>query len=107
MVVHLAREHSPKFEVRQRLLNRIQLCINFVDGRSIALFCGKFGKFGQIGESLVQCFQNADDTLEAGSLTAECLSALLVVPDFRISEFSFYFFETFFFASVVKDTPEA
>ena len=55
----------------------------------------------------MQCLQNIDDAFETGPFTAQRLSALLVVPDFRICQFAFYFLETFFFAGVVKDTPEA
>jgi hypothetical protein len=43
--------------------------------------------------------------MQAGAFAAQLLRARRIVPDVRVLQFAAYFFQTFAFSSVVKDTP--
>jgi hypothetical protein len=49
--------------------------------------------------------ERGDDTVQLGTLAAERLCLLLVVPDIGIFQFAAYLFQPVFLAGIVKGTP--
>ena len=64
-------------------------------------------QFAGFAQPLFQAGDAVDVLFQAGTLATQGLGVFGVVPDIRILEFPVYFFQTFAFGVVVKDTPEA
>jgi hypothetical protein len=53
---------------------------------------------------VLEAIQSAHDLLEPGTLLAELLRAIRIVPDAGLLEFALYFLQTLLLVVVIKDT---
>ena len=76
-----------------------------MDGGFVAVGGGHFQQFAGVGKACGNAVDTADDGVETGAFATQFLCARRIVPDGRAFQFAAYFFQTFAFCSVVKDTP--
>ncbi|EQM73537.1 hypothetical protein L686_04955 [Stutzerimonas stutzeri MF28] len=72
----------------------------------IVFFDGHVEQVTGIGKAALEVIDGFDDLRQGGTLTAQVLGVLGLVPDVRVFEFAVYFDETIMLLIVVKDTPE-
>jgi len=70
----------------------------------IRLFGGQVQKLSRIAQGAVEAVETAHDPFELGTLLAEFLSALRVVPNAGLLELALYFLQPLVFVVVIKDT---
>jgi hypothetical protein len=80
---------------------------NRLRGFLVALAFGQIEQFAGFTQAVFQAGNAVDVLFQAGTLAAQGLGVLGVVPDIRVFEFPVYFFQTLALGVVVKDTPEA
>ena len=106
VLVHFAAEHATEFQLFQRFAKALDFGSDVIDGR-LVFFFGRHQQqvlgIDQTGRHFVQC---VDDLRQQGTLAAQVLCVLGVVPDVWIFELAIDFGQTIMFVIVVKDTPE-
>jgi hypothetical protein len=82
----------------------LQVTLDLGGGIRVALLDGKRKQFARILQASRDLVQTGDDLLEPGTLLAECLSPLGLVPDIRLLQLALDFDQSLGFLIVVKDT---
>jgi hypothetical protein len=103
--IHIAAEHALELEPAHARFELAGVALDVTRGRLVVLTFGQFQQFCRIADCRIGAVQVFDLPSEARALAAELLGPIGRSPDARIFEFSGYFFETFFLAVVLKETP--
>lgn len=98
-------EHSPEFESGNALFESGKVGGDRFDRLLVIFLARHLKKILGIPEPIVQSYKGIHGLLQGGSLLAELLSTLRIVPDRRVLEFSQDFFKFFTLGVIVKDTP--
>jgi hypothetical protein len=103
--IHLAAEHALELEPAYARLEFAGVALDVTRGRLVVLTFGQFQQLRSITDCRVGAIQIFDLGGEARALPAELLGPIGCAPDSRIFQFPGYFFEAFFLAVVLKETP--
>ena len=104
--VHFAAEHAAEFQPLEDAAQTLQLGRNVVYGALVVFFDSHVEQVAGVGQSTFEIVDGFDDLRQGGSLAAQVLGVLRLVPDVGVFEFAVYFDETIMLLIVVKDTPE-
>jgi hypothetical protein len=102
--IHLAREHALKFQALDHVRQARDVAFDLPRGRQIVLFRGQFQELSSVLQSSGESIEVADDALQLGSLLAQFLSAIRIVPYAGLFELPSYLLEAFVLVVVIKDT---
>jgi hypothetical protein len=103
--IHLTPEHALEFKAAHVSFECHGIALDLPGSSCIVLAFGKLQKLAGIaqpGGGAIDLLQLAGQTR---AFAAQLLGAVGRVPDAGLLEFAAYFFETFFFAIVLKETP--
>jgi hypothetical protein len=103
--VHLAAEHALEFEPAHVALERGRIALDLAGGRRIVLDFGELQQLAGVAQAGGRAIDFLELTGQACTLTPQLLGAIGRAPDAGILELTAYFFETFFLAVVLKETP--
>jgi len=78
-----------------------------VRGILVVLHLRQLQQLAGAGQALLDVTDAVDRLVQQGTLAAQLLRVLGVVPDVRIFQLAVYFFQAFALGIVVKDTPGA
>jgi hypothetical protein len=100
--VHLAAEHTLEFQAPNAGFQCVGFLLN-VARRGFAF--GELEQLGRVADGGVGAIEFLELCRQPRTLLAELLGTLGRAPDGRVFEFAAYFFEAFFLAVVLKETP--
>jgi hypothetical protein len=103
--IHLAAEHSLELEPAHARFELAGVALDVTCGGLVVLTFGQFQQLCSIADCRVGAVQVLDLGGETRALPPELLGPIGRIPDGRIFEFPGYFFEAFFLAVVLKETP--
>ena len=103
--VHFSSKHSLEFQAFDIFLHLNQIATDRLDDFLVLLFYGKLEHLLSVRKAAAQRVQGSNDGFQPGSLTAQFLGFVRLVPNFRIFQFPAYFLEPVAFLCVVKGTP--
>lgn len=105
--VHLAGEHALELQ----LVHLAGVALDVVDhrlrGGFVVLGLGQFEQFGGPDQAVGEAADAVDGLVQQRAFAAQGLRAFRIVPDVRMFQFAFYFFQALALGVVVKDTPSA
>jgi hypothetical protein len=103
--VHLAAEHALEFQAPNTGFECAGFALD-IEGRGLVVFTlGELEQLGRIADGGVGAIEFGELCRKPRALFTELLGTLGRAPDSRVFEFAAYFFETFFLAVVLKETP--
>jgi hypothetical protein len=103
--IHLAAKHALEFQAAYAGLERAGVAFDIARGGFIVLTFGQIQQLRRIADRIVGAIELVELAAQPGALATELLGTLGCAPDRRVFEFEVYFFEAFFFAIVLKETP--
>jgi hypothetical protein len=103
--VHLAAEHALEFQPPHAGFECIGFALDVKGGWFIVFTLGELKQLGRIADGGVGAIEFIELCRKPRTLFPELLGALRRAPDGRVFEFAAYFFEAFFLAVVLKETP--
>jgi hypothetical protein len=103
--IHLSTKHALEFEPAHPGLERASVALDVARRGFIVLALGKFQQLRGIADRGVGAVELIEFRGQAGALTPQLLGALGCAPDRGVFELAAYFFEAFFLAVVLKETP--
>ena len=105
--VHFAGEHAAKFQFFNRFFRLGEIGFN-AGNRVFVIFLDRhFQQFGGVGQRGFQVLDAENDFFQSYPILPQLLRAFRVVPDIGLLQFAIDFFQLFFAAVEVKDTPSA
>src|SRR5439155_8714761 len=105
--IHRIREHAPKLEIGDLLLELRNVGADRSERRIVALGACEIEELGAVVQALVEQDQCADDLIELFLFAAQILRALRIVPDVRVLELAGDDFEALALRFEVKDISAA
>jgi hypothetical protein len=103
--IHLAAEHALEFQASYAGFQCIGFALDVARRGFIVFTLGEFQQFGCVADGGVGAIEFLELCRKPRALLPELLGALGRAPDGRVFEFAAYFFEAFFLAVVLKETP--
>jgi hypothetical protein len=103
--VHLAAEHALEFQAPYPGFECIGFLLDVARRGFIVFTLGEFEQLGRVADRGVGAIELREFRRKPRALFPELLGTLGRTPDSRVFEFEAYFFETFFLAVVLKETP--
>jgi hypothetical protein len=103
--IHFTAKHALEFQPAHAGFERAGLALDIERRGFIVLALGQVEQLGRIADRGIGAIEVREFRGQARALAAELLGAIGCAPDGRILEFAGYFFETFFLAVVLKETP--
>lgn len=82
----------------------IEIRLNFRSRRLVTLIDRHRQQFPCVAEANRQLIEYHDDLFKGGTLLAQRLCAIRVIPDIRLFQFTLNFYEAFRLPFIVKDT---
>jgi len=107
MRIHLPGEHALEFQLVHALLEAVHVGDHGQRGFLVVLGFGQLQQLGAAVQAFGQFADAVDGLAERGTLAAQGLGALGVVPDVGVFQFTLYFFQALALGIVVKETPSA
>jgi hypothetical protein len=105
MRIHLAAEHPLELEPPHARLERTGVALDLPCRRLVVFAFRQLEQFGGVTDSQIGAIEFLDLGREPRALATQLLGAIRRAPDRRVFQFTAYFFETFFLAVVLKETP--
>ena len=105
--IHLAGKHAHQLELPDALLELASVAIDFRVAGLVALGLDELQQLGRLRQAASDLVEFTDRGREPGTLTAEFLRSLRLVPDRRVAELAIEFFQPLALAVVLKGTPSA
>jgi hypothetical protein len=103
--IHLAAKHALEFQTAHAGFERARIAFDIARGGLVVLAFGQLEQLRRIADRVVGAVELVEFRAQARTLAPELLGALGCAPDRRVFEFAAYFFEAFFLAVVLKETP--
>jgi hypothetical protein len=103
--VHLAAEHALEFQTPYAGFECVGIALDIVRRGFIILAFGELEQLGRVADGGVRAVQFLELRRQPRALFPELLGTLGRTPDSGVFEFEAYFFEAFFLAVVLKETP--
>jgi hypothetical protein len=103
--VHLAPEHALEFQAPYAGFECTGFALDIVRRGFVVFTLGELEQLGRIADGGVGAIEFRELCRQPRALFPEFLGTLGRAPDGRVFEFEAYFFETFFLAVVLKETP--
>jgi hypothetical protein len=103
--VHFTAKHALEFQPAHAGLERAGFALDVTRGEFIVLALGQVEQLCRIADRGIGVIEFREFRGQPRALAPQLLGAIGCAPDGGILEFARYFFETFFLAVVLKETP--
>jgi hypothetical protein len=103
--VHLAAKHALEFQPPYAGFQCVGFLFDIARRGFVVLALGELEQLGRVADGGVGTIEFLEFCRQPRTLFPELLGTLGRAPDGRVFEFAAYFFEAFFLAVVLKETP--